>query len=179
MPIRSYYAVDLNDTIECSCGWRGRISAAMEVYDGRCEECNRMLLIVTYPTFEETKEAAAAGDPRALKDLRTALATERYRERFEALRLRSPAELPDLDGEAFAFAWDFEDDKADDALWTVIRLGEREVWREPALWEGHERFAEVKSILKERYGERFRSLTPTAASEHYLLGDRGRRVSTT
>jgi hypothetical protein len=51
--------------------------------------------------------------------------------------------------------------------------------REPAIYEGAWRFDEVKAILKERYGRRFASLTPTGASEYYLLGDRGRRVSTT
>ena len=66
-------------------------------------------------------------------------------------------------------SWDFEDvDGGHDA---VIRLKSQDVWREPALWEGSDRFLEVKALLKERYGSRFRSLTPTEGSELYLYGD--------
>ena len=41
---------------------------------------------------------------------------------------------------------------------------------------GHERFHEVKELLRQRYGTRFASLTPTQASELYLYGDHGRPV---
>jgi hypothetical protein len=139
-----------------------------------------MLLIVSYPTVEETKEYAAAGNPRAIKELPTALRVERFRARFEAHALRSPDELPELDGDALEFVWDFQGTVGSSGeQWTVVRLGDRVIWREPAIYEGAWRFDEVKAILKERYGRRFASLTPTGASEYYLLGDRGRRVSTT
>jgi hypothetical protein len=181
---RSYYEVEMTDSISCPCGWSGTVFDGFEpygeLYDVRCEECNRMLLIVSYPTVEETKEAAAAGNPRAIKGLAAALRVERFRVRFEAHQLRSPDELPELEGESLAFAWDFEGAvESDDDRWTVIRLGERVVWREPAVYEGAWRFEEVKAILKERYGARFASLTPTEASEYYLLGDRGQWPSTT
>ncbi len=56
---------------------------------------------------------------------------------------------------------------------TVIRLGEQVIWVEPALWEGYDRFYEVKVLLKQRYGARFASLTPTEDSKLYLYGDGG------
>ena len=54
---------------------------------------------------------------------------------------------------------------------TVIRFGDRVIWSEPERWEGLPRFEAVKAILKQRYGPRFRSLTPTEQSEMYLYGD--------
>ena len=60
--------------------------------------------------------------------------------------------------------------------WTVIRHGSTEVWREPAVYEAYERFDEVKAILKQRYGKRFRSLTPTKASKMWLYGDHFRSI---
>jgi hypothetical protein len=53
----------------------------------------------------------------------------------------------------------------------VIRLGDRVIWTEPGLWEGAWRFEQVKQVLKQRYGSRFRSLTPAEQSELYLYGD--------
>ena len=181
--ITSYYEISLDDPIECPCGWRGRIRDEFEVYDAvfdvRCADCGRMLLIVSHPTIEETKRAAAAGNRAARRELAPALRVERFRERFEALKLTTGDQLPELDGKRLEFAWDFEED-GEDERWTVVRLGGREIWREPAVWEGYERFDEVKALLKERYGSRFASLTPTQASELYLYGDKlSASVSTT
>jgi hypothetical protein len=53
----------------------------------------------------------------------------------------------------------------------VLRHGSRVLWTEPAVWEGLWRFQEVFELLIERFGERFRSLTPTPASALHLYGD--------
>ena len=67
------------------------------------------------------------------------------------------------------FVWDQEPGEPDD--FTVVRLENRTIWKEPTFWEGWERFNEVKAMLKEKYGTRFHSLKPTSASETYLYAD--------
>jgi hypothetical protein len=98
---RSYYEVEMDDPISCACGWSGTVFDGFEpydeLYDVRCQECNRMLLIVSYPTIEETKEAAAAGNRRAIKGLPFALERERFLAKLEAYRLHSPDQLPELE----------------------------------------------------------------------------------
>jgi len=59
----------------------------------------------------------------------------------------------------------------DEENYQVIRTGEAEVWRELAFWDNIPRFNEIKSLLRERYGARFKSLTPTEDSLDWLTGD--------
>ena len=51
------------------------------------------------------------------------------------------------------------------------------LFSEPAVYEGFDRFAEVARILKARYGTRLRDLVPTVASGTYLYGDTYRSFS--
>jgi hypothetical protein len=80
-------------------------------------------------------------------------ATELYRELFDVSCPVCDIDNPD------------HRERPDDEIWTVIRCGERVIWRELAYWEGWERFNEVKDILKRCYGNRFASLEPSNASE--------------
>ena len=97
---------------------------------------------------------------------------EQFQRAFDAAKLSSPDQLPELEGDRLEFSWDAVTRDGEDL--TVIRLGEREIWSEPELWEGYWRFYEVKELLKQRYGARFKSLTPTRESELYLYGDEWR-----
>ena len=54
---------------------------------------------------------------------------------------------------------------------TVVKYGDREIWREPAVYEGAKRFEEVVRILITKYGARLADVVPTPASEYYLYGD--------
>jgi hypothetical protein len=170
----TYYAYDEAAPLACrSCGWRGTMREGSrefysELFDVSCPRCDTMLLIVPYPTPDEIRQAAAAGDVRALEELANLERAEGSRARFERVKLKRADELPDVEGDGLEFVWDWEGHEPGE---TVIRLGEREIWREPARWEGYERFDAVKAILKERYGSRFRSLTPTERSTLYLYGD--------
>ena len=172
--ILSYYAFDDSAAIMCpGCGWSGpgaeaSIEQHEELLDVSCPRCDRMLLIVNYPTPAETREAAALGHPQALEDSQFLDARSTFLAEFERRKLRSVDQLPELDGERLEFLWDLT---LGDENRAVIRLGEREIWAEPALWEGFPRFDEVKELLKERYGARFVSLTPTDASTMWLYGD--------
>ena len=77
--ILSYYDYDRDRTISCPCGWSGTCSDHedyfTEVLDVRCAKCDRMLLIVGYPSDEQTLIAAAAGNKEALRELE---ATDRW-----------------------------------------------------------------------------------------------------
>jgi hypothetical protein len=91
-------------------------------------------------------------------------------DRFEQEKLRSADQLPDLDGESLEFDWGFA--KGSDGEWSqIIRSGDVEVWRELAFFNNVPRFEQIKGILKSKYGTRFKSLTPTAASIEWLSGD--------
>jgi hypothetical protein len=169
-----YYGYDPATPLECpACGWSGAGKDAsqemhQELFDVSCPRCDQMLLVVSFPTIEETRQAAAAGHPGAIDELSNAERAERRTQRAAELELRADTPLPELPGARLQFVWDFEE--ADGECWTLIRCGEETVWRELAYYEGWQRFNEVKQLLKQRY-EQFVSLTPTDRSELYLFGD--------
>src|SRR4051812_13445046 len=129
-----------------------------------------MLLIVAFPTIEETRAAAAAGNPRAQAELPSVEAREERLSRSQELELKTADQLPQLQGDALRIDWDLEE--RDDEHWTVLRHDGKEIWSELAYYEGYERFAQVFEILRERYGSRLAEVRPTPASELYLYGDK-------
>jgi hypothetical protein len=82
-------------------------------------------------------------------------ASQRYWEEARAVaaqRLKSPDQLPDLDGDALDF-----DLAHDGVAAVVVRLGDRVVWSEPAnLWPNN-RVEEIRSVFTSKYGGRLRS----------------------
>lgn len=179
--ILSFYDYDRERSISCPCGWSGICSGNegyfREVLDIRCPTCDRMLLVVEYATHEQTRAAAAAGNKQAIMDLESVIEREDFFARAEEHELTEPDELPDLEGEELVIDWDFEDgEKKDDGTepsdsWTILRHGDRVIWREVAFYEGIGRFAEVLWILREKYGPRLAELRPTFDSSLYLCGD--------
>jgi hypothetical protein len=79
-------------------------------------------------------------------------------------------QLPELGGESLEFTWDLAK-VPDGEYYQTIRLGERELWRELAFWSNVRRFEEVWGLLKQTYGARFRSLTPTDDNLEWLTGE--------
>ena len=160
-----------------ACRWIGSVSGLREFYDNlfdvRCPECDDMICIVPYPTVDQTRAAAEAGNQRAAESLPEMEAQERAsaerRHLAEATVLRGPTQLPQLDGDSLLIDWDFE--VRDGEQWTVLRHGVAELWREVTFWEGVDRFAEVVKILRARYGSRLIEVRPSPASELWLLGD--------
>jgi hypothetical protein len=137
-----------------------------------CAECDRMLVIAPHPTVEETRVAAAAGNPSAIRNLPHAEAAAAYSKRFNAAKLTDPAQLPEIAGDGdLHMQWDTIDGPEVDSTTTILHEDDA-IWSEPAVFEGAWRFAEVAELLKLRYGERFRTLTPTDRSGVYLWGDR-------
>ncbi|HEY9627322.1 MAG TPA: HEAT repeat domain-containing protein [Coleofasciculaceae cyanobacterium] len=89
----------------------------------------------------------------------------------EAVRLSSPSQLPDLEGEMLHLSWDQID--AD----SIIRHRDSIVWQERTGWEVYDRFEEIAAILKQKYGKRLTDLVPTTRSFYALYGDSTRAAS--
>src|SRR6266852_5824525 len=160
------------------CGWAGKGEKAFPDEGGvlECPRCDRGVAYVQFPSLRDTEQAAAAGNEEAIQDLpkkrEWIRRTEERMNRFESNHLHSLDQLPELDGESLEFTWDIAvhvgDEKED---YQIIRVGEREVWRELAFWDNMVRFNEIKDLLKQKYGTRFKSLTPTDGSLDFLTGD--------
>jgi len=171
----SYWEYDPQAPLRCpSCGWQGPGEGLEELFTGlfdvKCPECECILLVVTYATDEETRLAAAAGNPRAnaeLVHLGVRSDLSHLREQFE---LTTSATLPAIDGDSFVIDWDFDDDGLNS--WTLLSHESTELWREPAYYEGAQRFRVVARILRSTYGDRLAELRPTEGSRLYLYGDR-------
>lgn len=173
----SWYEFDEQAIVECRCGWSGPTSSGgieifSECFAYECPTCGRTLAVFAPPTIEETKQKAAAGNEKAKGELASALRRKAFLERAKSLELKGTGQLPDLDGEEIILLWDFDDGKPGDReSWTVLRHGEREIWREIAYFEGKERYFEVASILCQKYGKNLKDLRPTQDSYLYLYGD--------
>ncbi len=127
-----------------------------------CPACQKKLTFVMYPTLAESR---ANWDRLSDSEKAQVELIEDARARFDALCLKTPEQLPEIAHRAFSITWDFSDDM------TVLQLGDQEVFNEPAVYEGYERFEEVARILKLRYGSALQDLKPSPASETYLYGD--------
>jgi hypothetical protein len=179
--IVSYWDFDMHrgDPLTCpSCGWTGDAEDYKDfhsdLFDVCCPECDRMILVVPFPTVAETRAAAASGNQGAAASLPDMEAQEKKRaawaRRADETMLRDADELPQLDGDRLVIEWDIED--CDGETMTILRHGDLVIWREIAFWEGIGRFADVVKILRTRYGSRLAEVKPTPDSELYLWGDK-------
>ena len=160
------------------CGWIGKGEKAFPNEGGvlECPRCDRGVAYVQFPNLRDTEQAAAAGDEEAIRDLPETRERIRRLEarmsKFWSNHLHSLEQLPELEGESLEFTWDIKVHVGDENEdYQIIRVGEREVWRELAFWDNMLRFNEIKGLLKQKYGTRFKSLTPTDGSLDFLTGD--------
>ena len=141
-----------------------------------CPRCDHGVAYVQFPNLRDMEQAAAEGNPEAIQDLpkkrEWIKRMEARMNRFWSNHLHSLEQLPELEGESLEFTWDIAvhvgRERED---FQVIKIGEREVWRELAFWDNMVRFNEIKDLLKRKYGTRFKSLTPTDGSLDFLTGD--------
>lgn len=140
--------------------------------DSSCPACDTlsspMLAIVTFPTIEETEQNWTKATEEEKQFVH---ARKRWLANWAVASLQSGDQLPEWVGPAAALAWDSVESDYGEPSFTVIKHGDREIWREPICWEGYDRFREVVRILKQRYGKRLLDVVPTSASELYLFGD--------
>jgi len=164
---------------ECQeCGWTGELSKTEpgqeEPARRGCPECDAVLAVIYGPSVENAREnwdALSDQQKAEVERIERRLESKQARmELFEATMLRSAEQLPDIDQPAIEVIWDVQTPVAGEIA-TVLRHGERVIWREQAHWQDHERFGLVAGILKERYGERLEDLVPTREAELYLYGD--------
>jgi hypothetical protein len=174
-----YYDDWRNALLTCPvCGWQGRwdqaeINHHSELMDAECPKCEShppMLAIVSYATADEIRQAAKAGNAEAIRELGGVVQRESRLETFERDKLKTIEQLPELPDAACEFIWDIAQDEHD--KFQEIRIGDRLIWRELAFWENGPRFGEIEDLLKQKYGARFTSLTPTPGSELWLWGDK-------
>lgn len=169
----TYWDLDQSAPITCP---RGDHTGVPEIgdtdafLDVRCAACDGPITKLSWPTIDETRAAAAAGNGRAIEALPSAEQTAVRRERAARLELSDPSQLPSIADERVEITWDQVEQ--DDEQWTVLRHGDRELFRELAYWEGIDRFVEVVEILTRAYGPRLRAVVPARGSEMYLYGDR-------
>jgi hypothetical protein len=152
------------------CGWNGMGGELVfgeefdQLVELNCPACQTKVSFVMYPTLAESRanwERLSDSEKAQVEQIENAQA------RFNALCLKSPEQLPQIDGLFFPLVWDFDGD--DDM--TLLRFGDAVIFSEPAVYEGYERFEEVTRILKARYGNALQDVVPSPASETYLYGD--------
>ncbi len=172
-----YYDDWKSAVLECPrCGWKGTFDqGSVDYYDERmdssCPRCDGldapMLAIVSYPTAEESR---ANWGKLSDEERRHVAKIERFQADFAARKLRDPSQLPTIASPSFILHWDFAG--AEPYCETLIKHGETIIFREPAVYQGYERFIEVAKILRDRYGSALCDLIPTDRSATYLYGDR-------
>jgi len=155
-----------------TCGWTGTFGEGWTECHAALQDCEcpgdhragdrPILAILPFPTLREWEAHEARLSPAEQAYIGE---VREGRERFMAHKLKRAGELPDLPGEALDLAWDQAGGEV------VIRLGQREVWREPVRYESLWRYEQVLALLREKYGTRLRDLAPTPASEYHLYGD--------
>lgn len=69
----NYYDYRQVETVECRCGWSGPPGPYEDYFDElldvTCPKCETMLLIVPFPTLDQTRAAAAAGSDEAIAEI--------------------------------------------------------------------------------------------------------------
>lgn len=172
--------MDNNAPLSCSaCGWEGTYGTAsfefyeelLEVECGGCGE--RIGRAWSYPTPSDIREAAAAGNPKAIKELSRLEEREAREELFAKTKLRRARQLPSVPGrEPFVVDWILDRGTEGDS-WVVLRVGDQELWREIAHYEDLPRFQRIAKLLRRRYRRRLLELRPAEGEATvYILGDR-------
>jgi hypothetical protein len=183
-PVFNWYSDWQQEALTCSqCKWAGTVSvddleAGSDCAIIECPQCHGSLGVVVFPNLHDTEEAAAQGNEDAMQRLpemrdRVKRAEART-ERFQQEKMVSIDQLPELQGESLEFIWDLAD--VDGESYQVIRQSGTELWRELAFFDHVPRFNEVKELLRQRYGNRFKVLKPTDDSLEWLCGDRAENL---
>jgi len=167
----NYYDPWRTELLYCNCGWsgtfeQGLVEAHSSLMDSECPRCSTLIALVLYPTAEEIEqhEPDSSGFKQRVRQ------AGRRLEALRTLGLKSTEQLPEVSAREFFLEWDFETDGLDDK-WTVLRHAGGEIFREPAFWEGWQRYMEVAAICQQKYAFRLKDLRPTERSLLYLLGD--------
>ena len=164
--LEAFHVSEAIETMSCRCSecdWEGVGSDLGLQFQGRqtwasCPHCFYDLATITAFSEEEYKNSYIG---------------ERCRE-FVALckreQITDPKALPSIKGLRLEFTWDIEEPDDGSSDYLVVTCNDQEVLREMAYWNNKDRFDKVNAMLKERYGIRFKELSPTFSSNVYLYG---------
>jgi hypothetical protein len=174
-PLSLNYYTYKEESFSCNhCGWNGK-GADLEqgemfdaLFELDCPACHEKLTFISYPT---TTDARANWDRLPEVDRMQVEIIERRLDLFDRVSLKSPDQLPDIGESEFVLLWDFADIPQVGGT-TLIRLGDRQIFAEPAFYEGYKRFMEVAEVLKAKYGNALQDLVPTDKSRMFLYGDK-------
>ncbi len=166
------------------CGWSGvwrdaRVTdlSRLAYWVVVCPACSIKFAILSIGVPEQIFSEAERGNPNAIALLGAARIEQDRLDAYEAKLVKDNTAFPKITGDGkIKFIWDFEGFWApaeEDEPWNVIRVARtgEEICREPAFYEVKERFKFIRELLRQRYGKRFQSLTPTRRSWMWLFGD--------
>lgn len=169
-----YYSNWKEETFSCRhCGWNGKGvdcpqgECFQDLVEMDCPKCEEPAFILLFPTLKDMRNN---WDDLEKSEKAQYLIIEKHKNNFEATSLKSTDQLPDLVGDDLVLTWDIEDRQTGGN--TLIKYGDRVLWKETAFFEGYERFEEAAAILKEKYQDQLLDLVPTRKSELFLYGDR-------
>jgi hypothetical protein len=141
-----------------------------ELFELNCPKCDSRLAVITFPTYDEVRKAAATGDAHALAMMPDVEDGERLQETRRQCRQRL-AQLPRLDGTALSFTLDTED--SGDRMnpdWLILKCQGNEIYREPSGFEWWKGVIEIGQAVKDQYGDQAGWYDPSNAGFR-LLGD--------
>ncbi len=156
------------------CGWSGTGrgtspgEAFEELFEYDCPSCGVRLGICMYPTLAESRAAwehLSARERRELEEI------EFVREHGEEYELQGEWQLPDLDDDPIVVHWDYDERGEMSGFGsTVLRVGDRELWREPVVCEDLDRFRSIVAILSRKYGDRLIDVV-VGGGAYFLYGE--------
>lgn len=150
------------------CGWSGygeeleQGDLYRDGFEVNCPKCKELLELIVFPTFEEVLKFGSEAEK---KDVREQMG---FWKKWEESKLKSIEQLPDLEGDNLIFQVEERRHKSEDYLF-IMQDG-KEVWKEICPYEYYQRFTEIGTILKEKYGSRMKDLVPPE-NGCYLYGD--------
>lgn len=172
MPIQTNSLMYRLQLCQCACGWSGNGSEATfgehtrYYFDLHCPLCDEEVALVGLLTSEEFVRLGQEHWERLGEEERSEVRSlMRAITNYESRKLTRANRLPEIDEETFTLDWDQFGDE------TMIYLANRLIWREPVVYEGSQRFAEIAQLLSSYYGPRLLDLRPSEKSLLYLLGD--------
>ncbi len=154
---------------KCGKEWLGSDLPQGEMFsDGverDCPECHEPVLYLAFEAVDELLEHWDELDPETQQEVAR---RSDFVNRWSAEKLKSPDQLPDLDGDEITLLWDEDSENQQ----TVIRFGDEVIWRQVLGYEHYEFFVDALEILKAKYGPGLVDVVPTEKAKLNLWGDR-------
>ena len=141
-----------------NCDWSGKGEVLKQGdlfedgFEVNCPNCKYLLELVLFPTLSEVLQF---GTEEEKNDARKQMS---FWEQWEALSLKSADQLPEIEGDNLIFT--IEEKKYKRVEFLYLIHNEKEIWKEPLIYEYYERFIDIGKMLQEKYGNRMEDLVP-------------------